>query len=78
MLLEYGHIGNKLGLQFLQRALELDSDYWEWNLYCGKVMGRLRRIERPNGGEPRQEEVGGMFSTLTINKWKASICMLLL
>lgn len=57
MLLEYGYTGNKLGLQFLQKALELDPDYWEWNLYCGKVMSRVRRVEKFGGEGPGEEEV---------------------
>jgi len=57
MLLEYGYTGNKLGLQFLQKALELDPDYWEWNLYCGKVMSRVRWMEKFRGEEPGEEEV---------------------
>jgi hypothetical protein len=57
MLFEYGYTGNKLGLQFLQKALELDPEYWEWNLYCGKVMSRIRQVEKYKGGPPGQEEV---------------------
>jgi hypothetical protein len=57
MLFEYGYTGNKLGLQFLQKALELDPEHWEWNLYCGKVMSRIRQVEKFKGGPPGQEEV---------------------
>jgi len=63
MLLEYGYTGQKLGLQFLQKALELDPDYWEWNLYCGKVMSRVRRMEKFRGEEPGEEEVRGILNT---------------
>lgn len=69
MLLEYGYTGNKLGLQFLQKALELDPDYWEWNLYCGKVMGRVRQVEKFGAGEPGQEEVRGIIDTHCLTLW---------
>ncbi|PSN32302.1 hypothetical protein C0J52_17368 [Blattella germanica] len=57
MLLEYSFSGNKLGLEFLKKAQQLDPEYWEWNLLCGKVMGRIRRVEGANGRKPTQEEV---------------------
>jgi hypothetical protein len=57
MLLEYGYTGNKLGLQFLQKALELDPEYWEWNLYCGKVLSRIQQVEKFKGRVPEQEQV---------------------
>jgi hypothetical protein len=63
MLLEYGYTGNKLGFQFLQKALELDPDYWEWNLYCGKLMSRMRRMVNFTGEEPEVEEVRDIFDT---------------
>lgn len=63
ILLEYGYTGNKLGLQFLQKALELDPDYWEWNLYCGKVLSRIRQTEKFKGKAPEQEQVGYMVDT---------------
>jgi hypothetical protein len=63
MLLEYGYTGNKLGLQFLQKALELDPEYWEWNLYCGKVVSRIQRAEKFKGKAPGQEQVGYMLGT---------------
>lgn len=58
ILLEYGYMGNKLGLPFLKKALELDPEYWEWNLYCGKVLSRIRQAEKFKGKTPEQEQVG--------------------
>lgn len=57
ILCEYGYVGNSLGLQWLKEAQSLDPDYWEWNLYCGKVLGRVRRNENSPSGAPTEEEV---------------------
>jgi len=73
MLLEYGYTGNKLGLQFLQKALELDPDYWEWNLYCGKVMSRVRRVENFGGEELGEEEVRGILDTHGLTLWSRGL-----
>ena len=73
MLLEYGYTGNKLGLQFLQKALELDPDYWQWNLYCGKVMSRVRRVEKYRGEEPGEEEVRVILDTHGLTLWSRGL-----
>jgi hypothetical protein len=73
VMLEYGYTGNKLGLQFLQKALELDPDYWEWNMYCGKVMSRVRRVEKFRGSEPGQEEVQCILDIHSLTLWSRGL-----
>ena len=60
-MLEYGYAGNKLGLEFLKEAQAVDPDHWEWNLLCGKIMGRIRRVEATHGWKPTEEEVCQIF-----------------
>ncbi|KAJ4445972.1 hypothetical protein ANN_12658, partial [Periplaneta americana] len=72
ILMEYGFTGNQLGLQFLQHALELDPNHWEWNLYCGKVLGRLRRVEKCNGSVPSAEELKYLEKAVELHREDAS------
>ncbi|XP_033608450.1 uncharacterized protein LOC111867123 isoform X2 [Cryptotermes secundus] len=72
ILLEYGYLGNKLGLPFLKKALELDPEYWEWNLYCGKVLSRIRQAEKFKGKTPEQEQVILLEKAVQLNPEDAS------
>ncbi|XP_049831097.1 uncharacterized protein LOC126272343 isoform X2 [Schistocerca gregaria] len=67
VLCEYGYVGNKLALPWIKEALRLDPDNWEWNLYCAKIIGRLRRNEKTCNTEPYAEEIEMLRKAVELN-----------
>jgi hypothetical protein len=63
MLIEYGYIANKQGVGILRKAINENSGYWEWNLYCGRVLSRISRADKCKDVAPGQEQVGSMLGT---------------
>nr|CAD7442891.1 unnamed protein product [Timema bartmani] len=54
-LMEYGEIGNKTALQYIEKAVNIDPGQAEWNFLLGKCLGRIRRFDRYNDIPTKQE-----------------------
>ncbi|KAJ9580051.1 hypothetical protein L9F63_004288, partial [Diploptera punctata] len=72
MILEYGYSGNQLGLEYMKEAQELDPDHWEWNLLCGKIISRLRRVEGASTKKPTEEELEYLQKSVELYRGDAS------
>lgn len=52
--------------------MELEPDYWEWNYYAGKVVGRLRRVAWSKDVFPEIQEMIFLEKAVSLYRQNAS------
>nr|CAD7410605.1 unnamed protein product [Timema cristinae] len=74
-LMEYGQIGNKAALEYLEKAVNIDPGQAEWSFLLGKCLGRIRRFER-HGDIPTKQELNALEKAATMEENSSYIIFL--